>query len=178
MPSPRPAVPTTSSLLQQVGASTPLRGADVGAARERTRQRRLGRIAVVLGAVLVWMWVRLLSGSPVGLPTLPYVDPLYLVSGGFFLLLMLVMVGSMVGQGRSPHTVFRPEQINVGLDDVVGIDVVKAEVVRTLNLFWPTRPSPPRWAVARAAASCSREGRAPVRPTPPRRLPRRPGCRS
>ena len=135
MPSPRPADPTTSSLLQQVGASTPLRGADVGAARERTRQRRLGRIAVVLGAVLVWMWVRLLSGSPVGLPTLPYVDPLYLMSGGFFLLLMLVMVGSMVGQGRSPHTVFRPEQIDVGLDDVVGIDVVKAEVVRTLNLF-------------------------------------------
>ena len=135
MPSPRPADPTTSSLLQQVGASTPLRGADVGVARERTRQRRLGRIAVVLGAVLVWMWVRLLSGSPVGLPTLPYVDPLYLMSGGFFLLLMLVMVGSMVGQGRSPHTVFRPEQIDVGLDDVVGIDVVKAEVVRTLNLF-------------------------------------------
>ena len=135
MPSPRPADPTTSSLLQQVGASTPLRGADVGAARERTRQRRLGRIAVVLGAVLVWMWVRLLSGSPVGPPTLPYVDPLYLMSGGFFLLLMLVMVGSMVGQGRSPHTVFRPEQIEVGLDDVVGIDVVKAEVVRTLNLF-------------------------------------------
>ena len=135
VPSPRPADPTTSSLLQQVGASTPLRGADVGAARERTRQRRLGRIAVVLGAVLVWMWVRLLSGSPVGLPTLPYVDPLYLMSGGFFLLLMLVMVGSMVGQGRSPHTVFRPEQIDVGLDDVVGIDVVKAEVVRTLNLF-------------------------------------------
>ncbi len=135
MPSPRPADPTTTSLLQQAGGSSPLRGADVGAARERTRQRRLGRIAVVLGAVLVWMWVRLLSGSPVGLPTLPYVDPLYLMSGGFFLLLMLVMVGSMVGQGRSPHTVFRPEQIEVGLDDVVGIDVVKAEVVRTLNLF-------------------------------------------
>ena len=135
MPSTRPAAPTPSSMLQQAGASTPLRGADVGAARERTRQRRLGRIAVVLGAVLVWMWARLLSGSPVGLPTLPYVDPLYLMSGGFFLLLMLVMVGSMVGQGRSPHTVFRPEQIEVGLDDVVGIDVVKAEVVRTLNLF-------------------------------------------
>jgi len=31
--------------------------------------------------------------------------------------------------------VYRPEQIEVGLDDVVGIDVVKDEVVRTLQLF-------------------------------------------
>jgi AAA+ superfamily predicted ATPase len=107
----------------------------VGATRERTRQRRLRRIAVVLGALLVWMWVRLLAGSPVGMPGLPYIEPLYLMSGGFFLLLMIVMLGSVVGQGRSPHTVFRPEQIDVGLDDVVGIDVVKSEVVRTLNLF-------------------------------------------
>ena len=30
---------------------------------------------------------------------------------------------------------YRPEQIEVGLDDVVGIDVVKEEVVRTLQLF-------------------------------------------
>ncbi len=136
VPSTDPTTPTEAgSLLQAAGAPSPLRGADVGAARERTRQRRLGRIALVLGAVGVWLWVRLLTGSPVGAPSLPQIDPLYLMSGGFFLLLMLVMVGSMVGQGRSPHTVYRPEQINVGLDDVVGIDVVKAEVVRTLNLF-------------------------------------------
>ena len=140
MPLFRPSTPTSagsrqSALLMAAGTAAPLRGADVGATRERTRQRRIAKIAVVLGAVMVWMWSRLLSGSPVGLPGLPTIDPLYQMSGGFFLVLILVMLGTMVGGGRSPHTVFRPEQIDVGLDDVVGIDVVKAEVVRTLNLF-------------------------------------------
>ena len=37
--------------------------------------------------------------------------------------------------GRSPHTVVRPEQLDVRLADVVGIDVVKEEVVRSLQLF-------------------------------------------
>ena len=140
MPLFRPTAPTStgpgeSALLRDAGSAAPLRGADVGVTRERTRLRRLTKIAVVLGAVLVWMWWRLLSGSPVGLPGLPNIEPLYLMSGAFFALLLLVMVGSIVVQGRSPHTVFRPEQIDVGLDDVVGIDIVKAEVVRTLNLF-------------------------------------------
>ncbi|MCZ7527981.1 MAG: AAA family ATPase [Acidimicrobiia bacterium] len=37
--------------------------------------------------------------------------------------------------GRSPHVEFRPSEIAVGFDDVVGLGVVKEEVVRTLNLF-------------------------------------------
>ncbi len=122
-------------LLARVGGAVPVGTADVGATRERTRQRRLLRIAVALGAVLAWLWWRVLTGSPVGRPSLPAVDPLYLMSGAFFLVLIVVMLASVVGGGRSPHTVYRPEQIDVGLADVVGIDVVKAEVVRTLNLF-------------------------------------------
>jgi ATP-dependent Zn protease len=76
-----------------------------------------------------------LTGDPVGPPSMPTIDPLYLMAGLFFLVLLLIIVASSVGGGRSPHIVVRPEQIEVGLDDVVGIDVVKAEVVRTLNLF-------------------------------------------
>lgn len=125
----------TSQLLSGVGGSAPLRGADVGAARERTRRRRLWALAAVLAPVMVWMWWRVLSGDPVGPPSLPHVDPLYLMAGLFFLVLLLIIVASSVGGGRSPHMVVRPEQIDVGLDDVVGIDIVKAEVVRTLNLF-------------------------------------------
>ena len=45
------------------------------------------------------------------------------------------MGGMQFGIGRSPHHVVRPEQIDVRLSDVVGIDVVKTEVVRSLNLF-------------------------------------------
>ncbi len=40
-----------------------------------------------------------------------------------------------LGAGRSPHVSYRPEQIDVRLDDVVGIDAVKDDVVRSLNLF-------------------------------------------
>jgi ATP-dependent Zn protease len=125
----------THQLLSSVGAPAPLRGADVGAARERTRRRRLWWIAALLTPLMVWMWWRVLTGDPVGPPSMPTIDPLYLMAGLFFLFLLLIIVASSVGGGRSPHIVVRPEQIEVGLDDVVGIDVVKAEVVRTLNLF-------------------------------------------
>jgi len=92
-------------------------------------------VAAALAPVLAWLWWRLLTGNPVTGVHLPWVDPLYLLSGGFFVVLMLVLAATTLGAGRSPHVVVRPEQIDVGLDDVVGIDVVKAEVVRTLNLF-------------------------------------------
>jgi cell division protease FtsH len=46
-----------------------------------------------------------------------------------------VMVGPFVGAGRSPHMLIRPGETEVGLDDVVGIDGIKAEVVRSVNLF-------------------------------------------
>jgi ATP-dependent Zn protease len=130
-----PVPDVANQLLGSVGGPTPLRGADVGAARERTRRRRLWGIAALLAPLLVWLWFRVLTGDPVGPPSMPTIDPLYLMAGLFFLVLLLIIVASSVGGGRSPHIVVRPEQIEVGLDDVVGIDIVKAEVVRTLNLF-------------------------------------------
>jgi cell division protease FtsH len=128
-------VPQSSPLLDAAGSAGPLRGADVAATRERTRRRRLWWVAAALTPVLCWLWFRLLTGNPVQGIALPAVDPLYLLSGGFFVVLLVVLVVSSLGAGRSPHIVVRPEQIDVGLADVVGIDVVKAEVVRTLNLF-------------------------------------------
>ncbi|MBW3647662.1 MAG: AAA family ATPase, partial [Actinobacteria bacterium] len=50
-------------------------------------------------------------------------------------LLMGLAVGQQVLSGRSPHVVYRPEQIETTLADVVGIDGVKDDVVRSLNLF-------------------------------------------
>jgi ATP-dependent Zn protease len=76
-----------------------------------------------------------LTGHPVGRPTLPHVDPLVVMPIVFFAFLSVFLLVSTVGIGRSPHVIYRPEQIEVGLDDVVGIDVVKEEVVRTLQLF-------------------------------------------
>ncbi len=108
---------------------------DVSRTRERTRLRRIGGIGLALTPVCGWLWAKLLSGSPVGWPTIPSIDPLYLLSGGFFLVLIIVMLASTRVAGRSPHVMVRPEQIDVGLDDVVGIDLVKTEVIRSLNLF-------------------------------------------
>jgi cell division protease FtsH len=111
------------------------RQVDVGVERERARQRRLRALAVVLGLPAAYLWWRILSGDPVtGLP-LPTVDPFLLVVGVFFGVLLLVMLGTTVGAGRSPHVLYRPEQIDVRLDDVKGIEPVKEDVVRSLNLF-------------------------------------------
>jgi ATP-dependent Zn protease len=132
-------------LTAQVSASTvstpppsdriSLAGVDVARVREKVRQRRLARLALGLGVVALFLWLRLLSGHPVGRPHLPSVDPLVVMPIVFFTMLTAVMLFSTVGIGRSPHVTYRPEQIEVGLADVVGIDVVKEEVVRTLQLF-------------------------------------------
>src|SRR4030095_3295807 len=51
------------------------------------------------------------------------------------LLLAVVTLLPFLGQGRSPHLLYRPEQIEITLDDVKGLDAVRDEVVRTINLF-------------------------------------------
>ncbi|WP_218566167.1 AAA family ATPase [Vallicoccus soli] len=113
----------------------PLWGAaDVRVDRERLRRRRLRRVAAVLGPVAAWLWYRLLTGDPVDWG-LPQVDWLLVAPLLFFVLLTALLVGVQVGTGRSPHVLLRPEQLDVRLDDVVGIDVVKDEVVRSLQLF-------------------------------------------
>jgi cell division protease FtsH len=110
-------------------------GADVAAARERRRQRRLGRIAVVLIPLAVWMWWRLLSGAPVGAPHLPSIDPMYLMTGIFLAVLVFVLLGTTIVAGRSPHVLFRPEQIDVRMSDVKGLASVAEDVRRSLELF-------------------------------------------
>lgn len=110
---------------------------DVGATRERVRRRRLTRLALVLCVPLVWLWWKLLEGNGFDVLSLgwPSIDPLLLMPALFFVALILLLLGTTIGAGRSPHVTYRPEQIPVGLDDVIGIDVVKEDVVRSLNLF-------------------------------------------
>ncbi len=127
-----------------------LRTADVSQAREQFRQRRLRRLAVLLGIILVPLALRAVIGGiryadgnlkgaaavfhwpalhvPAGLAT-------YLPAIGLIAVLSLVMVVPLLGAGRSPHVLFRPEEIGVGLSDVKGAGVVVEEVVKTLNLF-------------------------------------------
>ena len=110
--------------------------ADVGATREVRRQRRwlkLTGVVLLTCAFLSWRAAGTLSGAAF-LP-LPSIDPFLLTIVIFFGLLLALTVGQQVLSGRSPHVTYRPEQLETRLDDVVGIDGVKEDVVRSLNLF-------------------------------------------
>jgi cell division protease FtsH len=110
---------------------------DVAQARERDRRRRLRRVLFVLGPVGVWLWWRILTGNPVS-PGMPDFGPnaiLWLPGLALILILGLVIVLPMLGNGRSPHTIYLPEQIEVGFDDVRGLGGVLGEVRHTLDVF-------------------------------------------
>ena len=109
--------------------------ADVGLNREAQRLRRLRTVAVALGIPASYLWYRALTGRPFDVFALPEIDWVVMAPVMFFIALIGIAVGTQVLSGRSPHTLFRPEQIDVRLSDVVGIDPVKDEVVRSLNLF-------------------------------------------
>ncbi|NND01426.1 MAG: AAA family ATPase [Acidimicrobiia bacterium] len=110
---------------------------DVAAARERDRRRRLRRVAYVLAPIALWMWWRILSGSPVspGWPELPPDAVFWLPGIALVLLLAIVFIAPMFGAGKSPHTIYLPEQIEVGFDDVKGLGSVLSEVRHTLDVF-------------------------------------------
>ncbi|MCX6460193.1 MAG: AAA family ATPase [Actinobacteria bacterium] len=112
-------------------------GADVGQSRERSRMRRLTILLLILLIPALWLGIRLLMGDPVLLTSLglPDIDPLVVTPILFFLVLTFALVGTSFISGRSPHVTYRPEQISTTLDDVVGIESVKEEVERSLNLF-------------------------------------------
>ena len=123
-----------------IGGNQVLRGAgDVARIRESGRRRRLVKYGLVLALVADYVGARWLGGSPVhwGPPhiSLPQglqdqLPALLLIS-----VLCLVLLGPMLLMGRSPHVMYRPSEINVTMDDVVGLGVVRDEVVKTLNLF-------------------------------------------
>ena len=136
--------------LAALGSGSVLRDADVVVSRETARQVRLRRLLVVLalgGALVIGRTaagvVRYMQGDMKaaagdfhwphpGIPSslLPFVP-------GFLLILVLcaVMAGPLLMAGRSPHVLYRPEEIGITLADVVGAAGVVEEVVKTLNLF-------------------------------------------
>ncbi|MGH9124269.1 MAG: AAA family ATPase [Acidimicrobiales bacterium] len=125
--------------LTSLGQKQVLRSAnvDVVVARERARQRRIGRMVVFLGLVTAFVGARDLTGHPVGLglPHLPASLAQYTPAFLMVLLLGAVIVLPLAGAGRSPHLQFRADELDVSFDDVKGADVVVEEVVKSLNLF-------------------------------------------
>jgi cell division protease FtsH len=127
-----------SSIASQLGgALITAAGADVGESRERVRRSRLRTLAVVLGVPTAFLWYRILDQRPINLfqaPPMPQ-DPILWVIPVVFVIAIAIMVAMPLMSGRSPHVLFRPEQIDVTLDDVKGLDGIVNEVIRTLNTF-------------------------------------------
>ncbi|HSM02118.1 MAG TPA: AAA family ATPase [Acidimicrobiia bacterium] len=110
---------------------------DVEVSRERRRQRRLRRLAWFLAPIVAWLWLRIAAGNPVspGWPDLGPDAATWLPGFFVILLLVLLILGPMLGNGRSPEVVYLPEQIDVSFDSVKGLGPVLVEVRHTLEVF-------------------------------------------
>jgi ATP-dependent Zn protease len=116
------------SLLLQQGR------ADVFRQREKTKIKRIVRAIVVVVLLDLYLGYRYSAGHPITPPSLP--ENWILLA---FPLLLLLAVGMMVAlpliNGRSPHTTVFPEQVEIGLTEIRGLDTQVDEVVRSLDVF-------------------------------------------
>ena len=112
------------------------RRADVEAAREVNRRRRLRYLLYLNLLIFAYLLNRAIEGRPLqfGLPSLGPDAFIWL-----FPVLILLMFAGMLAipflNGRSPAIKFSPDQIGMNFEDVRGIDIVLEEVTRTLQIF-------------------------------------------
>jgi ATP-dependent Zn protease len=138
---PSPARPGTGSknanaAVAGIVGDSVLGSADVARTRERRRLTRLRRLVAVSALALGWTVIRKMTGHGI----FPSVHLPHWLGGALPIILIVLMLGAVMaapflGAGRSPHTLIRPGETAVGLEDLVGIDGIKAEVVRSINLF-------------------------------------------
>ena len=124
--------------LRSIGQAAVLSGplSDVARARERARRRRLRSLALALIVLLAAISVRdALYGGPFPGVHVPSADARYLPAALLIAVLVLVLLGPLLGAGRSPHVLYRPGEIDVRFEDVRGAGTVVDEAVKTLNLF-------------------------------------------
>jgi cell division protease FtsH len=128
--------PTISPMLVSSGdAVLAISGADVGVKREAQRRRRLWRLTLYVGVPGLFLWWRILNHRPFDVFNFPNINWILILPVLLIAALVLGYVVMILWSRRSPHTLFRPEQIDVRLSDVVGIQPVKEEVIRSINLF-------------------------------------------
>ena len=108
--------------------------ADVFRQRERSRLRKVLRGILVVGAIDLFLWYWYSTGHSIGLPTFGPDFVFFLPVIGIFVLIIL-MAALPLMNGRSPHVKVYPEQVEVGLTDIKGLDGQVDEVIRTLDVF-------------------------------------------
>ena len=112
-------------------------GVDVARSRERSRRRRLWKLFVWLAPLGLYCYYRIATSNPIrfGFPHMTPTQASIFMPIGLIVLLGLVIIVPMLSAGKSPHVRYDPSEIDVTMDDVVGIGPVRQEVVNTLNLF-------------------------------------------
>ncbi|MGH2595756.1 MAG: AAA family ATPase [Actinomycetota bacterium] len=108
--------------------------ADVFRQRERTRRRKVLRMFLLVGSFDAYLWYRLATHDPLRLPSMPADWGIYLPIFVMVGLLGVMMLVPMLS-GRSPHLMIHPEQVEVGLTEISGLDTQVDEVLRSLDVF-------------------------------------------
>ncbi|MEA2487506.1 MAG: cell division protease FtsH [Actinomycetota bacterium] len=110
--------------------------ADVGRIQEKSRKKRVYVALMLAFLVVAYILKRDIQGDPLrmGLPhfgpdAMLWILPLAIIMA------MGLMVAMPFMNGRSPHTKYSPDEIDLRFDDVRGIDVVLEEVTRSLQIF-------------------------------------------
>jgi ATP-dependent Zn protease len=108
--------------------------ADVFKVRERSRRKRIWRLFTSFAVVDGYLWYRYLTDNPLRLPTLGPEAVIFLPVILIMIAIVLMMAMPLFS-GRSPHMVVHPEEIEVGLSQVQGLETQVEEVERTLDAF-------------------------------------------
>jgi ATP-dependent Zn protease len=108
--------------------------ADVFRIRERTKLKKLAKAIIVVAAIDVFLYWFYSTGRRFQLPELGPDAIFFLPVIGIFLAIMLMVLLPLFN-GRSPHMTVYPEQVELGLTEIKGLDTQVDEVVRSLDVF-------------------------------------------
>jgi cell division protease FtsH len=109
-------------------------GADVFRQRERTRTKKVFR-AVVIVFIFDFLLYRWLVAHPDGFQFQLPPDTIFFLPALVLILAVVLMAALPLISGRSPHVLVHPEQVEVGLSDIKGLDHQVDEVIRSLDVF-------------------------------------------
>ena len=119
--------------VELLGGDDLITDGDVRAAREHHRRTRLSK-GLCSAPWLTYMWWRVLTDDPLGLPRMTPRVIEFIPIALLILMLGAALLVPLLGAGRSPHVLYRPRR-STSFADVKGAPVVVDEVVKTLNLF-------------------------------------------
>ena len=108
--------------------------ADVFRTRERTRFKKVLRALILVIGLDAFLWYWYSNGHSLGLPTMPE-DWIYFLPVLGMLLVVVLMAMMPLWNGRSPHVTVYPEQVEIGLVEMKGLDGQVDEVRRSLDVF-------------------------------------------